>query len=114
MRGTVESIPVPRPAPAEGELQHLCLDLGYDYEQVRALAEEFGFTLHLPPRKHHVKKVKRSARKKPRRWVVERTHSWLTSFRRLLVRWEKREDTYLAMLHFALGIIVWFHALLPK
>ena len=35
-------------------------------------------------------------------------------FRRLLVRWEKREDTYLAMLHFALGSITWFHALLPK
>jgi hypothetical protein len=46
--------------------------------------------------------------------VVERTHSWLTRFRRLLVRWEKREDTYLAMLHFTLGIITWVHALLPK
>ncbi|MBU8893960.1 IS5/IS1182 family transposase, partial [Corallococcus sp. M34] len=39
---------------------------------------------------------------------------WLNRFRRLLVRWEKREDTYVAMLHFALGIITWFHALLPK
>jgi hypothetical protein len=29
------------------------------------------------------------------------------------VRWEKREDTYLAMLHLALGIITWFHHLLP-
>ncbi len=46
--------------------------------------------------------------------MVERTHSWLTRFRRLLVRWEKREDTYLAMLLVALGIITWFHALLPK
>jgi hypothetical protein len=30
------------------------------------------------------------------------------------VRWEKREDTYLAMLHLALGIITWFHNLLPS
>jgi hypothetical protein len=29
------------------------------------------------------------------------------------VRWEKREDTYLAMLHLALGIITWLHNLLP-
>jgi putative transposase len=114
MRSTVESMPVPRPALADGQLQHLCVDLGYDYDEVRRLAEEFGFTLHLPPRRHQTKKVKRSVRKKARRWVVERTHSWLTRFRRLLVRWEKREDTYLAMLHFALGIITWFHALLPK
>lgn len=92
----------------------MCVDLGYDYDEVRRLADEFAFTLNLPPRKQHAKKVKHSARKKARRWVVERTHSWLTRFRRLLVRWEKREDTYLAMLHFALGIITWFHALLPK
>nr|WP_275583497.1 transposase [Archangium primigenium] len=49
---------------------------------------------------------------KARRWAVERTHAWLPRFRRLLVRWEKREDTYLGMLHFALGIITWFHAFL--
>lgn len=28
-------------------------------------------------------------RAKARRWVVERTHSWLSRFRRILVRWEK-------------------------
>jgi len=115
MRSTVQSMPVPPPPLAEGQRRHLCVDLGYDCVQVRTLAQEFGFTLHLPPPKHHAKKKrKRSARKKPRRWVVERTHSWLTRFRRLLVRWEKREDTYLAMLHFALGIITWFHSLLSK
>jgi transposase len=36
-----------------------------------------------------------------RRWVVERTHSWLNRFRRLLVRWEKKTKNYSAMLHFA-------------
>lgn len=92
-------------APADGEFQHLCVNLGYDYDEVRCLAEEPGFTLHLPPRKHHTRKVKRSVRKMTRLSVVERTHSWLTRFSRLLVRWEKREDIYLAMLHFALGII---------
>ena len=42
-----------------------------------------------------------------RRWVVERTHCWLNRFRRLLIRWEKRADTYLAMLHLACGLITW-------
>jgi len=31
----------------------------------------------------------------------------------VLVRWEKREETYLGMLHLALGLITWFHVL-PK
>ncbi|VVB55727.1 Transposase DDE domain protein [uncultured archaeon] len=38
-----------------------------------------------------------------RRWVVERTHSWLNRFRRLLIRWEKKIENYSAMLHFACG-----------
>jgi hypothetical protein len=67
MRSTVDSMPVPLPAPTEGELQHLCVDKAYAYDEVRALAEEFGFTLYLPPRKQHAKKVKRSARKNARR-----------------------------------------------
>nr|WP_264158739.1 transposase [Noviherbaspirillum aerium] len=50
-------------------------------------------------------------RARARRWVVEHTHSWLNRFRRLLVRWEKREDTYLAMLQLACGIIAWRSAL---
>jgi transposase len=39
--------------------------------------------------------------------VVERTQSWLNRFRRILIRWEKRADTYLAMLHLACGLITW-------
>jgi transposase len=114
VRATLESIPVERPTPTEHRHQHLCVDKGYAYEEVRQLAEEFGFTLHVPRGRKAPKVKKRSACKKPRRWVVERGHSWLNRFRRLLVRWEKREDTYLAMLHFALGLITWFHSLLPK
>lgn len=40
-----------------------------------------------------------------RRWVVERSHSWFNRYRRLLIRWERRADTYLAMLHFACGLM---------
>src|SRR5258708_32268249 len=43
--------------------------------------------------------------KKPRRWVVERLHSWLTRSRRLLVRWEKLERTYLAFVPLACALI---------
>ena len=111
---TVQSIPVQRPQPSPERPQHLCADKGYDYEPVYQLGEQFGFTLHVPRRGEEHKPINPHSGKKARRWVVERTHSWLNRFRRLLVRWEKREDTYLAMLHFALGIITWFHSFLPK
>lgn len=88
------------------------MDKGYDYNEVRELVEEFGFTAHIRARGEEAKALKKSARFKARRWVVERTHSWMNRFRRILVRWEKRADTYLAMLHFTLGIITW--RVLPK
>jgi putative transposase len=112
MRATVEAIPIERPEPTPERPQGLCLDKGYDYDEPRALAAEFGFTLHLRTRGEEIQ-AKRTADSKARRWVVERTHSWLNRFRRLLIRWEKRPDTYIGMLHFAPGLITWRHASLP-
>ena len=40
------------------------------------------------------KKRRRIPKYRARRWVVERTHSWMNRFRRLLIRWEKKEDNY--------------------
>ena len=71
------------------------------------LAREFGFTAHVRSRGEEAKALRREAGFRARRWVVERSHSWLNRFRRLLVRWEKRADTYLAMLHLACGLVTW-------
>lgn len=37
--------------------------------------------------------------------VVERTHSWLNRFRHLLIRWDKKPDNALGLLHIACGLI---------
>jgi transposase len=74
---------------------------------VRDLCEEFAFTAHIRSRGEEKKLLAREAGFRARRWVVERTHSWLNRFRRILVRWEKRADTYLAILHLACGLITW-------
>jgi putative transposase len=74
---------------------------------VRELLDEFGFTAHIRSRGEEANSIKREAGFRARRWVVERTHSWLNRFRRVLVRWEKRADTYLAMLHLACALIAW-------
>ncbi|MDX2211655.1 MAG: IS5/IS1182 family transposase, partial [Oculatellaceae cyanobacterium bins.114] len=34
-----------------------------------------------------------------------RTHSWMNRFRRLLIRWEKKPQNYLAMIHLAFACI---------
>lgn len=104
-RETLENIRAKRPP--SGPEQNLCLDKGYDYPEVRQLAEEFGFTLHLRTRGEERREVQRNARVKARRWVVERTHSWLNRFRGILIRWNKKAENYLAMLHLAFGIITY-------
>lgn len=105
VRPTLLSIPVERPAPAPDAPQRMCLDKGYDYQEVRDLLVEFGFTAHIRARGEEAQALKKEAGFKARRWVVERTHSWMNRFRRLLVRWEKKAETYLAMLHFACALI---------
>ena len=40
-----------------------------------------------------------------KRWVVERTHSWMNRFRRILVRWDKSPANFIAFPHFACAII---------
>ena len=107
VRETLENIEVERPRPTDKKPQGMCMDKGYDYDEVRALLKEFGFTAHIRGRGEEAKAIKKEAGYRARRWVVERTHSWLNRFRRLLVRWEKRADTYLAMLHLACAIITW-------
>ena len=104
---TLDSIPILRPQPSAEEPQNLCLDKGYAYEEVRELVEEFGFTAHIPAKGQEAQKVKRKAKKKARRWVVERTHSWMNRFRGIMIRWCKKPANYLALLHFAFAIITY-------
>ena len=107
VRATLEEIQADRPEPTVAEPQGLCLDKGYDYPEVHELAEEFKFVAHIKARGEEAQELKHKAGFKARRWVVERTHSWMNRFRCILIRWEKRADTYLALLHFVLGIITW-------
>ena len=111
---TIESIPVDRPMPTSQEPQGMCMDKGYDYQEARAFVEGYGFTPHIRARGEEAKAIKDLPGFKARRWVVERAHRWMNRFRRILVRWEKRADTYMAMLYLACGFIAWRAASLPK
>ena len=87
----------------------MCLDKGYDYEEVRALLEQFGFTAHIRARGEEAQALRKEAGFKARRWVVERTHSWMNRFRRVLIRWEKKAVNYLGLLHLVCAYITYRH-----
>jgi putative transposase len=106
VRATLQSIPVERPGPTPERPQGLCLDKGYDFDEVREVVAEFGFTAHIRSRGEE-KELKRKARAKARRWVVERTHSWMNRFRGILIRWNKKAKNYIAMLHMAFAFIIY-------
>lgn len=111
-RETLESIPIPRPTPTPEEPQGLSADHGYLYEEVLEVLEEFGYTAHIRPigsgQSAAMSPAERQAAGvKARRWVVERTHSWLNRYRALLIRWCKKSENYLALLHFACALLTY-------
>ncbi len=103
IRATLQSIVVHRPGSDQSE--HMCMDKGYDFPEVHELLEDYGYTIYIRLRlirgRSKKGKRKRIPTYRSRRWVVERTHSWMNRFRRLLIRWEKQVENYLGMLHLA-------------
>lgn len=107
VRATLESVPIRRPKPTQKKPQHLFLDKAYVGDPVQAVVKEFGYTAHVPTRGARAQKIKRQARHKVRRWVVERTHSWMNRFRGILIRWEKKPENYFALLHLVCAFITY-------
>ena len=118
---TLDGIVVARPSPGEEQEeeeeeevssseQHLCLDAAYDSEQVRQEIEARSYEPHISPADEKKRSERKAARKhlrgRARRWVVERTHSWLNRSRRLLVRWEKKTENYLGFIHLACAQLI--------
>lgn len=102
---TLESVPVTRPEPTRSNPQGMCLDKGYDYRFVREILETLHYIPHIRSRGEEKLDKQTVPAYRARRWVVERTHSWINRYRRLLIRWEKKAQNYLALLKFVCGII---------
>jgi len=93
-----------------GVKEHLCMDKGYDSVAVRNMVENvFDYIPHVRTRGEE-KKSKRNSRQRARRWVVERTHSWMNRFRAILVRWDKKLSNNIAGLHLACAYITFKRA----
>lgn len=106
LAATLDGLVVARPEPSEEDRQHLSLDRGYDYDTSREEAASRGYEVHIPLPRGQERSQPYAEGSRPRRWVVERTHSWLNRSRRLLVRWEKKVENYLAFLHLACAQLI--------
>lgn len=104
LKKTLHSMPLDYPLLKQSTI-HVCLDKGYDFPEIRQWLSRVGFIPHVRSRGEEAMALERNPNLKARRWVVERSHSWLNRFRRLLVRYEKKAQNYTAMLHFAFGLI---------
>jgi putative transposase len=105
------SIVIERPDPQQVE-QHLCADKGYDYEDVHQVVEQAQYQPHIKHRRRRNEPpedacpIPGELRYPARRWVVERTLSWLAKRRSLRTRWCKKVENWLSFVHFACAHIL--------
>ena len=84
--------------------QNLCLAAGYTGAE--KIISDKKYILHIRPRGEEKEEKIKNPNFKARRWVVEVTHSFFNRLRKLLVRYEKKERNYSALIHFACAVIV--------
>jgi IS5 family transposase len=77
-------------------------DKGYDFPRCREALRKRGITPRIARRG-----IESSEKLGRYRWAVERTLSWLNRFRRLKVRYERRDDIHQAFLNLGCALICW-------
>lgn len=103
LRATLDAVVAPCPASVE---QNLCADAAYKGQQAQEIILARGYIPHVKQRREEAAD-KQANRQPPRRWLVERTHSWFNRFRKLLVSFEKSEASYLGLLSLSAALICW-------
>jgi transposase len=106
VEAVLNGVVIQRPEPSRKAAQHLCADKGYIGRAARRAMCDRGYIPHVPDFGEPTDSP-RTTMIRAHRWVVEALHSWLNRFRKLLVRYEKTDLSYEALLHFACAIIAW-------
>lgn len=106
----IVSVVLKRPAHRE---QHLCADKAYDSDDLREFVDSAGYIEHIkvnPRQKGSERPSSEESSKRvypARRWIVERTISWLVKRRSLRTRWAKKAENWLALIQLACSHIYW-------
>ncbi len=83
----------------------MILDKGYNYEEAKEIFRVWGYIPLICSSGKESEEDSEGPGYRAMRWIVERTHAWLNNFRRILIRWEKKYENYLAMVDFACALI---------
>jgi putative transposase len=110
LEATIDAIVIERPEPTEEQPQHMCLDKAFDNPTAEKAATDASYTPHIRRIGEEKKSCDTSKGEKPRRWVVERTFGWLSKCRGILVRYDKKDINYLALIQLACSLY-WFRRL---
>jgi transposase len=103
-KDTLDSVITQRPL----KQQNLCLDKGYDYLEIEIESIKRRYIPHIRHRGENKELIKHGKYYPKRRWVVvERTNPWHNRFRKLLVRYEKKSENYMALVSLACCIIIY-------
>lgn len=108
LAATLDAVIVERPEPEPAYPQHLCLDKGYDNPTGWEATVERDYEPHIALIRDQ--RPPRPRRHPARRWVVERTISWLNSCRAILVRYAKKAENYLGLIKLACALL-WYRRL---
>ena len=110
LEATIDNIVIIRPEVTPEKPQNICLDAAYVGSE--EMLENHQYIPHIRPRGEEKKEIEKNPAFKARRWVVEVTHSFMNRFRKLLIRFEKKDENYLALVQFACAVMV-FRKLFP-
>ena len=105
LEATLQGVVRTRPAPTRQRPQQLCGDAGYKGAPAQKTARDHGYQPHIQQRREEAEAKRTQSGYRARRWVVERMHSWLNRYRKLLVSFEKTEESYVARLTLAAALI---------
>ena len=102
----LDAVQVIRKSPPKRRNKHLYADAGYASKEIEIHLLDRGYIPHIKGRKQETEELKKNPSTKTYRWIVEVAHSWFNRFRKLLVRYEKLERSFLALNYLAATIIV--------
>ena len=113
----IVSVTPKRPSGRSQE-QHLLADKAYDATDLREFAASAGYIAHIKVNRRRSRKgITEGSERQPsgdcpkrvypaRRWIVERTISWLVKRRSLRTRWSKKAGNWLALVQLACAHIL--------